>query len=67
MNILGRWRAMGAIVVLIVGIGLAASPFMGVPATAADPIKIGWVGPLSPPGGYAEGALMCSGSPPTKR
>jgi branched-chain amino acid transport system substrate-binding protein len=31
---------------------------MGVPAEAADPIKVGWVGPLSPPGGYAEGALM---------
>ncbi|HEY2611927.1 MAG TPA: ABC transporter substrate-binding protein, partial [Reyranella sp.] len=28
------------------------------PAEAADPIKVGWVGPLSPPGGYAEGALM---------
>ena len=27
-------------------------------ARAADPIKVGWVGPLSPPGGYGEGALM---------
>jgi branched-chain amino acid transport system substrate-binding protein len=27
-------------------------------AQAAEPIKVGWVGPLSPPGGYAEGALM---------
>ena len=25
---------------------------------AAEPIVIGWVGPLSPPGGYAEGILM---------
>jgi branched-chain amino acid transport system substrate-binding protein len=27
-------------------------------ARAQETIKIGWVGPLSPPGGYAEGALM---------
>src|SRR5262249_21573586 len=38
--------------------GLVAAQFMAAPAKAADPIKVGWVGPLSPPGGYAEGALM---------
>jgi branched-chain amino acid transport system substrate-binding protein len=27
-------------------------------ARAADPIVLGWVGPLSPPGGYAEGTNM---------
>lgn len=27
-------------------------------AAAGPPIKLGWVGPLSPPGGYAEGILM---------
>ncbi|MGH7211968.1 MAG: ABC transporter substrate-binding protein, partial [Acetobacteraceae bacterium] len=36
-------------------------------ARAADapkgaPIVIGWVGPLSPPGGYAEGILMKDGA-----
>jgi branched-chain amino acid transport system substrate-binding protein len=57
MRILGRWHAAG-ILVLIAGIVIAWSELMGTPAKAADPIKVGWVGPLSPPGGYAEGALM---------
>ncbi|MDE2516378.1 MAG: ABC transporter substrate-binding protein [Rhodospirillales bacterium] len=36
-----------------------ALPLLGRRARAAgDPIVIGWVGPLSPPGGYAEGTLM---------
>jgi branched-chain amino acid transport system substrate-binding protein len=39
--------------------GAAASlPLFGRAARAAEPIKLGWVGPLSPPGGYAEGLLM---------
>ncbi|MGN6550149.1 MAG: hypothetical protein ACTHJ3_09680 [Pararhizobium sp.] len=29
---------------------VAALPFAATPASAADPIAIGWVGPLSPPG-----------------
>jgi branched-chain amino acid transport system substrate-binding protein len=57
MRIFGRWHAAG-ILVLIGGIVIAWSQLMGTPAKAADPIKVGWVGPLSPPGGYAEGALM---------
>ena len=36
----------------------AALPLLGRSARAADPISIGWVGPLSPPGGYAEGTNM---------
>lgn len=38
----------------------ASAPFMAArPSRAAgEPIVIGWVGPLSPPGGYAEGILM---------
>jgi branched-chain amino acid transport system substrate-binding protein len=36
----------------------AALPLIGRRARAADPIKLGWVGPLSPPGGYAEGTNM---------
>ena len=39
--------------------GAAASlPLLGRRVTAAEPIRIGWVGPLSPPGGYAEGTNM---------
>lgn len=40
--------------------GAAASvPLLGGRARAAgEPIVLGWVGPLSPPGGYAEGILM---------
>ena len=58
MRVTGRWRVVGKVVVLIGGIVVASSQFVGTPARAADPIKVGWVGPLSPPGGYAEGALM---------
>ncbi len=37
----------------------ASVPLLGQRARAAgQPIVIGWVGPLSPPGGYAEGILM---------
>ena len=36
----------------------AALPLLGRRARAAEPISIGWVGPLSPPGGYAEGTNM---------
>ena len=43
----------------LAGVGAAATlPLLGRRARAADPISIGWVGPLSPPGGYAEGNNM---------
>src|SRR5262249_61275118 len=58
MRSIERWRVTGTLVLLIGFIALASSQFLNTPAKAADPIKIGWVGPLSPPGGYAEGALM---------
>jgi branched-chain amino acid transport system substrate-binding protein len=58
MRITGHWRVTSKLVVLLGGIVIVSSQFLGVPAKAADPIKVGWVGPLSPPGGYAEGALM---------
>ncbi len=49
---LGRRATLG-------GAGAAASlPLLGRRARAAEPIVIGWVGPLSPPGGYAEGTNM---------
>ena len=57
MRIIGRWRVAAKLVVLIGAILVASSQFVGAPR-AADPIKVGWVGPLSPPGGYAEGTLM---------
>jgi branched-chain amino acid transport system substrate-binding protein len=44
---------------LLAGAGAAAAlPVLARRARAADPISIGWVGPLSPPGGYAEGTNM---------
>lgn len=58
MLVQGRRHVAGTLAVLIGGLVLATAQFVGAPARAADPIKIGWVGPLSPPGGYAEGALM---------
>ena len=36
----------------------AALPLLGRRVRAAEPVRIGWVGPLSPPGGYAEGTNM---------
>ncbi|HET7411677.1 MAG TPA: ABC transporter substrate-binding protein [Pararhizobium sp.] len=43
--------------------GMAAAAFAALslavaPASAADPIAIGWVGPLSPPGNYSGGQEM---------
>src|SRR5262250_1702964 len=58
MRMIERWRVTGILVVLIGGMVMASFNFVATSARAADPIKIGWVGPLSPPGGYAEGALM---------
>jgi branched-chain amino acid transport system substrate-binding protein len=58
MSIKERWPVIHKLVLLIVALVATSSEFTGTVATAADPIKVGWVGPLSPPGGYAEGALM---------
>jgi branched-chain amino acid transport system substrate-binding protein len=50
---LGRREALAA------AVASATLPILGRRARAAgEPIVIGWVGPLSPPGGYAEGILM---------
>lgn len=37
---------------------LAAVPLAAAPAQAEDPIQLGWVGPLSPPGNYSGGQEM---------
>jgi branched-chain amino acid transport system substrate-binding protein len=58
MQTKGRWHVTGRLVTLIGGLVLVSAQFIGAPLNAADPIKVGWVGPLTPPGGYAEGALM---------
>jgi branched-chain amino acid transport system substrate-binding protein len=58
MRVKGRWHVAGTLAAVIGGVVIMSSQFMAAPANAADPIKVGWVGPLSPPGGYAEGALM---------
>ncbi len=44
-RITGRWRVAAKLAVLIGVIVIASSQFMGTPR-AADPIKVGWVGPL---------------------
>jgi branched-chain amino acid transport system substrate-binding protein len=56
MRIKGRWHAAAGISLLVGGFVILPAHFTEV--RAEDTIKIGWVGPLSPPGGYAEGALM---------
>ncbi|HVA38522.1 MAG TPA: ABC transporter substrate-binding protein [Candidatus Dormibacteraeota bacterium] len=44
---------------LVAGAGLLAGAALpSLPASAAEPILLGWVGPLSPPGGYAAGQEM---------
>src|SRR3989441_9844038 len=58
MRVKHSWRVTGRVLVVIAAIAIAATQLIGTTAKAADPIKGGWVGPLSPPGGYAEGALM---------
>jgi branched-chain amino acid transport system substrate-binding protein len=56
MQVKGRWQVTDMLAAAIGGLVLAQ--FLSAPLNAAEPIKVGWVGPLSPPGGYAEGALM---------
>jgi len=58
MQIKGCWHVAGRLPALIGGLVIVTAQFFGAPLKAADPIKVGWVGPLTPPGGYAEGALM---------
>ena len=58
MLVQGRRHVGSKLAALVGGLVLVSTQFVGAPANAADPIKIGWVGPLSPPGGYAEGVLM---------
>src|SRR5207244_4076930 len=58
MRVKGRWHVTSKLLVLVGATVIASSQLIGTSARAADPIKVGWVGPLSPPGGYAEGALM---------
>jgi branched-chain amino acid transport system substrate-binding protein len=51
-----HWMVVGVIAAVIVGVILV--PLRTIPLNAAEPIKLGWVGPLSPPGGYADGEIM---------
>jgi len=62
MEAKGHWQVAGALAVLIGGLCVIAAQFIATPVMAADPIKVGWVGPLSPPGGYADGTLMKQGA-----
>jgi len=56
MQVKGRWHVTGRLFAGIGGLLLFSAPLT--PLNAQEPIKVGWVGPLTPPGGYAEGALM---------
>jgi branched-chain amino acid transport system substrate-binding protein len=58
MRVEGRRHVAIKLAVVIGALVMAPTQFTAAPAQAQDVIKIGWVGPLSPPGGYAEGALM---------
>ena len=48
----------GAAALLIGGLVLVPGQMMRSAWSAAEPVKLGEVGPLSPPGGYADGQLM---------
>ncbi|HZS81282.1 MAG TPA: ABC transporter substrate-binding protein [Stellaceae bacterium] len=59
MRIVEGRHSAAACALLLSGLVIVPTLFLGgSPVRAAEPIKVGWVGPLSPPGGYAEGALM---------
>ncbi|HKF70729.1 MAG TPA: ABC transporter substrate-binding protein [Stellaceae bacterium] len=54
----GRRHVALKLALVIGALVMVPTQFAAAPARAQDTIKVGWVGPLSPPGGYAEGALM---------
>ena len=58
MRLRGRWIVTGLAILLIAGLVIIQAPVMRAALYAAEPIKLGEVGPLSPPGGYADGQLM---------
>jgi branched-chain amino acid transport system substrate-binding protein len=58
MRVEGHRPVAVKLALLIGALVIGPTLFMAAPAQAQNTIKIGWVGPLSPPGGYAEGALM---------
>ena len=58
MHVRGRWIAAGVATLLMFGLVIIQAPVMRVALYAAEPIKLGEVGPLSPPGGYEDGKLM---------
>src|SRR5215472_14460992 len=55
MGALRRGVQVGLVVLLVAGLTFAQAKLSW---SAAEPIKIGEVGPLSPPGGYEDGKLM---------
>ena len=58
MHIHRRLLIGGTVVILVAGLILAPVGTLRWAVQAATPIKLGEVGPLSPPGGYADGQLM---------
>ncbi len=55
MRFIRQWLLVSIVVVLSAGLILVPVKTL---LSAAEPIKLGEVGPLSPPGGYADGQLM---------
>src|SRR5438270_12055477 len=58
MHLRGRWMVTGVAALGIAGLVLVPAQMTRSVLSAAEPIMLGEVGPLSPPGGYADGQLM---------
>jgi branched-chain amino acid transport system substrate-binding protein len=58
MRLRRRWIVTGIATLVIAGLVIIQAPATRLALSAAEPIKLGEVGPLSPPGGYADGQLM---------
>jgi branched-chain amino acid transport system substrate-binding protein len=58
MRLRERWMVRSAVALVSAGLIVVPAQMMQSVLNAAEPIVIGEVGPLSPPGGYADGQLM---------
>jgi branched-chain amino acid transport system substrate-binding protein len=58
MRITAQWIRAGVVALACAGLVVVPTGASRWAANAAEPIRLGWVGPLSPPGDYAEGELM---------
>jgi branched-chain amino acid transport system substrate-binding protein len=58
MTWLGTIAARVGVTAALSATALVAAVCLAIPATAAEPVTLGWVGPLSPPGNFAGGQEM---------